>query len=73
MAKIIGIHVESIILGAGEDMELQIHLSIYETLMNDVEIEAKYHGSMELGREIEIFMMVSYKRNKISYALNYNQ
>lgn len=52
MAKIIGIHVESIVLGAGEDMDMQIHLSIYETLMNDVEIEAKYHESMELGRGI---------------------
>lgn len=52
MTKIIGIHVESIVLGAGEDMDMQIHLSIYETLMNDVEIEAKYHESMELGRGI---------------------
>lgn len=51
----IGIHhVESIVLGAGEDMDcanLSV-INMWETVMNDVEIEAKCRGSMELGREI---------------------
>ena len=40
----IAIHVESRVLGAGKDMDMQTHLLVYERLMNDVEIEARYHG-----------------------------
>lgn len=46
-------HVESIVLGAGEDMDCaNLSVNMWETVMNDVEIEAKCRGSMELGREI---------------------
>lgn len=59
-------HVESIILGAGEDTGVRTHHLLYDIVLNGVDIEAKCCGTVEVGREMQIFNMISYKRNIVS-------